>query len=118
MKTIFNVLLKYNSIHPNDLRCQHIAGVFYKRTLISVGFNQRKSHPIQKRFGRNEYSIYLHAELDAIASALRIIDSSVLSDCTLAVIRVDKVGNIISSKPCNGCLRAIAAFNFRKVIHS
>ena len=110
-------LLALNSIHPATLRHRHIAGLFRGRELIAVGFNQRKSHPLQARFSKNKDSIYLHAEIHCIANALKVIKYNELKYCTLFVIRVQEKG-LTNSEPCKGCKSAISAFNIRKVVHS
>lgn len=110
-------LLALNSVHPATLRHRHIAGLFRGRELIAVGFNQRKSHPLQARFGKNKDSIYLHAEIHCIANALKVISYKELKHCTLYVIRIQEQG-LTNSAPCKGCTSAINAFNIGKVVHS
>lgn len=100
------------------------AAIFYKNNLISIGINQKKTHPFQAQFGKNKDSIYLHAEIDAIKNALKFISVDELSRCSLYICRVKYDGkektNIIYglSKPCSGCSRAIVNFNIKKVIYS
>lgn len=122
MDTRIETLLALSSLHPNNLRTKHIAGLFIRNRLMAVGFNRRKSHPFQKKFGRNEHSIYLHAEIDAIVSASRLaID---FERCDLIVIRLkpihrgSKKEKLSPSAPCKGCTRCISAFGIKNVIHS
>jgi tRNA(Arg) A34 adenosine deaminase TadA len=97
------------------------AAVVYKKTVISIGLNQMKTHPLQSEFGTNEDSIYLHAEIDAIRKALQIIDREQLRLCDMYVARVKKpypetefyVTGL--SKPCPGCLKAIRSFGIKNV---
>lgn len=106
------------------LRTRIAACVVYKNEIISVGMNQLKSHPFQAKFSRHEDSIFLHAETDAIKNALRHIDVSALGKSSLYVCRVKynernkrlKTRGIC--KPCEGCQRAIATFNIKKVIYT
>lgn len=91
------------------------------KDIISFGHCKMKSHPLQKRFGANEESIYLHAELDALAAALREIHVDDLKQATLYVLRLKKVdGELIraNAKPCEGCQQAIDAFGFKRVYYT
>ena len=56
------------------LRARLAACVVYKRDIVSFGINQLKSHPFQAKFSKNEDSIFLHAETDAIKNALSFGD--------------------------------------------
>lgn len=80
-----------------------------------VGFNQRKSHPLQKRFNpHNPKAIYLHAEVDAIRQAVRLVGAD-LSGFKMYVARVHRDGAEACAKPCRGCQSAILAFGIRHV---
>lgn len=100
------------------------SAIVYKNDVISIGINQRKSHPFQKIFGKNSEAIYLHSEVDCIKNALKIIDVDQLQKCTLYVCRVKYQDHFKShityglAKPCPGCQRAIANFNIRTVYYS
>lgn len=93
-----------------------------KKELISVGINQLKSHPLQKQYGKNDDSIFLHSEIDAIKKALKKIDD--LSKCTMYICRIkytDRFKKTIITglaKPCSGCSNAISAFGIRKVYYT
>ena len=49
------------------------AGIVHKKSLIATGVNSYKSHPLMLQFGKNSDSIFLHAEVDAIKNALRLL---------------------------------------------
>ena len=95
-----------------------------RNEIISIGFNQRKTHPFQRKFSKNEDCIYLHAEIDAIKNALRLNDPELLARCTLYVSRVkcvsthDKTLILGLAKPCSGCMRAIKKYRIPEVIYS
>jgi len=95
-----------------------------RNEIISIGFNQKKTHPLQRRFSKNEDCIYLHAEIDAIKNALRLNDPELLSKCTLYVSRVkcvsthDKTLILGIAKPCAGCMKAIRKYRIPEVIYS
>jgi|SRR6188768_2363834 len=90
--------------------------------LISFGFNQYKSHPLQARFADHPDKIFLHAEIDAIANSIRtyrgINSARLLSESSLYVFRFNKDGTTGMAKPCLGCQRAIRAFDIKSVFWS
>lgn len=100
------------------------AAIVFKNNIVAFGINARKSHPFQAKFGKNEDSVYLHAETDAIKNALKYISIEELSKSTLYVCRVKfsdtmKRSMIFGlSKPCSGCSRCIATFGIRNVVYS
>lgn len=88
--------------------------------VVSMGQNLYKSHPLQKRFGKNEEAIYQHAEINCLINFLRNNSVSDLGKATLYVARVvgedmDLVGE---AKPCLGCMKAIDHYGIRKVVHT
>lgn len=98
----------------------------YKRDIISIGNNIMRTHPMQKKFGKNDEAIYLHAEINAISNALNHISKSDLKKCTLYIHRVKRNSpNKFKAQwvdglacPCSGCQGAIAAFEIPRVIFS
>lgn len=121
---ILNMLAGMATTTMPVARSRHMAALVYKGDIISLGVNRRKSHTFQAKFGKNKESIYLHSETHAILQALRILSLRELSKSTLYVCRVkyadpSKTRFIFGfSKPCQGCHRAIAEFDIRKVIYS
>lgn len=106
------------------LRARLASCVVYKNEIVSIGVNQLKSHPFQARFAKNEDSIFLHAETHAIKNALKIITVEQLSKSHLYVCRVKYCDTGKKkfiwglSKPCAGCMRAIATFDIKKVVYT
>ena len=100
------------------------ASIVISNDVVSFGINQLKSHPLQSRFGKNEDSIYLHAEIDAIKNALRHINVEDLEKATLYITRVKfdswEKRNLIYglAKPCSGCQRAILTFGISRVVYT
>lgn len=99
------------------------SSVYYKNNIVSVGFNRNKTHPLQKKFGRNEESIYLHAEIDAIIQARRYLTSDEIKSSIIYTARrkftthTDKeVWGL--AKPCEGCMKAIKTFGFKAGYYS
>ena len=100
------------------------AALVRKREVISYGVNRMKTHPMQQKYGRNDKSIYLHAEISAIINALNHINKKDLTDATLYVYRVKRSGPFSTewcdgeAEPCLGCQEAIKAFGIKRVVHS
>lgn len=110
----------------NDISMRHklAAAVVYKRSVVALGLNSYKTHPLMSRYGKNDQSVFLHAEVDAIKNALRVISPDDLSRCDLYVYRVKKPAQYRTNwitglaRPCQGCMRAIESFNLRGVYYS
>lgn len=97
------------------------ACIVHKRSIISYGFNQLKTHPFQAQYTRHENAIYLHAETDAIKNALKRIPSAELSKTMLFVVRAKlEKGKWVYglSKPCEGCMKAVATFDIKDVVYT
>lgn len=90
-----------------------LVAILETRKGVYVGQNSYKTHPLAKKFGRNNESICLHAEVDAIRKALMCGDE--VEGSTLFVARVLKNGREALAKPCEGCQRAIIHFGVKNV---
>jgi deoxycytidylate deaminase len=102
---------------PNE-SSKHAAAVVLKNEIISVGWNELKSHPFQVQFSKEPEKYFLHAEVNAIRKSLNHIKPEDLSKATLYVARVMKNGEWGMSCPCAGCTKAILAFDIKKVIYT
>ena len=95
------------------------AGIVYKKHLVATGVNSYKTHPMMWEFGKNQDALFLHAEVDAIKNALRLISVDQISKAELYIVRVKKDGKRGwvkgLAKPCEGCQRAIETFNLKTV---
>lgn len=109
--------------HPTDL-ASVVASIYISNRLVSYGFNSRKTHPLQYKFSKNSQAICIHAEIDAIRNALRIVPEPILSSATMYIARAKspaprKPKSLMGlAKPCSGCARAIAAFGIRNVYYT
>jgi len=94
--------------------------ITFRREVIALATNDvTKTHPLQSRFARIPgETIYLHAEIAAIAKALRNRDLKILNGSTLYVARLCANGTWGNAKPCVGCVRAIDAFGIKEIIHT
>lgn len=93
---------------------RHAAAIYIGNRLIAVGMNQRKTHPLQAKFGKNSDAIFLHAEIAAIVNSLKVVSPNDLQNAVLYVSKYSPSGKTMS-KPCQGCQRAIGYFGFKDV---
>lgn len=119
-----NVLRDVATETDHDLRTKLAAALVYKNDIISIGVNQLKSHPFQKKFSKSEHAIFMHAEISAIVKALKNYSVDIISKSTLYVARVKYMDGHNSifvdgmAKPCEGCLKAIANLGIKQVCYS
>lgn len=97
------------------------AAVYKNGRLLGTGVNSLKTHPFQKKYGKNEHAIHLHAEIAAILKAAATGED--LSSAMLVVARAKHSG--VSqpfvyglARPCNGCRMAIVAAGIKQVYFS
>lgn len=119
---ILNLLSKIASEVPPVAAARLASAIVIRNDIISIGVNRNKSHPFQKRFGKNDQSIYLHAEINAIRNALREVPLNELKKATLYVARVKKTNLGIFqwgiAKPCEGCMMCADHFEIRNIVYS
>lgn len=101
-------------------RYKMAAGIVYRRHLVSTGVNSYKTHPLMQSPGYRTEQIYMHAEVDAIRNALRLITQDQLSRSAIYVVRVKRTRDCSDyqfgmARPCQGCTRMIASFGLNSV---
>jgi len=110
------------AMNSDHHRSKHAAVLVYKNEVISLACNKIKSHPFQKRYSKANEAIFLHAEVSAIHNALKKVSLKDLSKATMYVCRVrinnDNKNYFSYSKPCDGCMRAIAEFDIKTVFYT
>ena len=104
-------------------RFKMASGIVYRKHLFATGINSYKTHPwMCEERGYRPDQIYLHAEVDAIRNALRLITQDQLSKCDLYVVRVKRLNGKSNqwikglAKPCPGCMATIANFGIKNVL--
>jgi tRNA(Arg) A34 adenosine deaminase TadA len=95
----------------------------YKNKIYSFGKNQKKSHPFQNDYRKNQHAILLHAETDCIKNALRNLSVDDLRKCTIYIARAKYLDNgksmgIGMARPCKGCMRAIVEYGIKRVVYT
>lgn len=106
------------SPYPAHHRCLHIAGIAWKGAIYALGWNHNKTHSLATKFAKNEWAIYLHAEIDVIKNFLKSHSTHNMPDATLYIYSQRHDGSIRNSRPCEGCQRAIDAFDIKRVVYS
>lgn len=107
--------------HSDVYKYKHGACIVKKGKVLSHGFNQYKSHPLQRRYNLSEKTTitkeaphYVHAEIKAL-SKLKGID---LSECEIYVYRLNYEGKNAISRPCAACMAAIINAGIKKIIYT
>jgi hypothetical protein len=104
-------------------RCRHFSFILYKRKIISIGMNCKKTHPINllnpkfcKENGLNvSDQKQICSELNSILKLKRMTNIDT-NKCILVNLRYDKNGNLALSKPCSSCENLLKYHNFKKII--
>jgi tRNA(Arg) A34 adenosine deaminase TadA len=95
-----------------------VAGIYRRGKLLSVGFNQRKSHPLQSQWSDRPERIFLHAEIDCIKNYLYKHTISSLTECDMVIVRAKLKGTkwvTGLAKPCSGCSRALEFYGLKSI---
>lgn len=116
-KKIFDLLFDAAS-QTEPIQCsRHASAIVYKKQVLAVATNSRKSHPMQERFG-GPNKIILHSETAAIVKVINMHGADILKKCSLWNLRLTTGGKIGISRPCASCQKAIDAFGIRKVFYT
>lgn len=113
-KSFLRLAIEKSQDHEQELKTDYrLCAILNVGKNTYVGYNQKKTHPLQKQYGTNEYSIHLHAEIDCIRQAYRV--EGYLGDATLYVARTRLDNSIATACPCKGCQKAITNFQIDSV---
>lgn len=103
----------YSQAYKSDMNFNHGAVIIHRGKILSSGYNYYHDN----RCNYN-YKESIHAEVCAINNALKKIHASELKKCELVIIRVNRQGECLNSKPCCNCAKIINKFNIKKVFYS
>lgn len=115
---MMNLLARTAYDNSPENSSKHAAAIVYKNDIVTIAWNEFKTHPLQAKFTLNESRTYLHAEINAIRKSLNHLSLQELSKSTLYVARIMKSGEWGMSCPCKACQQAITAFEIDKVIYT
>ena len=100
------------------------AVAIFKRSVIAKGFNQNKTHPLQKKYNVYRYKFQsshyypckIHAEMEVI-SKIRRLDIN-FSDVEIYVYREFKDSTLAMARPCAACVKAMKDLGIRKICYT
>jgi deoxycytidylate deaminase len=99
------------------------AMVILRNKIVSLGWNQEKTHTFQLEYAKNPHARYWHAETHAIHNARRKLSEADFKKAKLIVVRL-KRKNVAgsfkfgSAKPCAGCQKCIEDHGIKTVYYS
>lgn len=92
----------------------------YQGTIIGVGFNTNKTHPMQKKYNRyrngENFIPKLHAEINCLNS-IRYLDIN-FSKVKLYIYRKRKSAKYGMCRPCPSCLAAIKDLGIKHIYYT
>ena len=91
--------------------------VVYQGTIIGLGFNTNKTHPMQKKYNRyRNFTPKLHAEINCLNS-IRYLDIN-FSKVKLYIYRKRKSVKYGICRPCPSCMAAIKDLGIKHVYYT
>lgn len=87
---------------------------------VSISPNLTKSHPIQKelnklRFNDERFDTCRHGIHAEFGAMLKVKDKSKLKNAKIFIVRLDKNGNLMESKPCPACQELIKKYKLKVI---
>lgn len=92
------------------LNQKHGAGLVCGENIVSVGVNKK----FTVRFNNDILPLTIHAEIDALSN----LHPKHLKGMDVIVIRVNKAGKLVYSRPCNSCIDKLSRKGIRKAYYS
>lgn len=92
------------------LNQKHGACLVYGDQILSTGVNKR----FTVRLNDNVLPLTIHAEVDALSN----LHPKYLKGLDILVIRVNKSGQLVYSRPCNSCIDKLSRKGIRKAYYS
>lgn len=114
--------LSYQNLYKHQLqsgvnnhrkKSYHYSYIVHKNNILSAQINREDlTHPLAKGY----FGYRQHSEFRAI---LRFPDSpSILRRCELVNVRINRVGDLALSAPCENCLDFISEFSFKNIFYT
>lgn len=91
-------------------RNQVVAIFFSGRKPVVISMNQRKTHPLLKKYGYSSYTCTIHAELGGI---IALQNAGIKADSVL-IVRGD---GTYASAPCKYCKAVIHGYGITKIFY-
>jgi hypothetical protein len=115
--------IAFSLIDWNDsIRCRHFSFIINKKKIVSIGINQRKTHPTNLKnrkistktgvdFSEQKYTC---SEFNAIAK-LKNTTNIDTKKCILVNLRYDRNKQIALASPCMSCKSLLNYFEFKSI---
>lgn len=107
------------------IRTFHVTFAIHKQRTIAIGINNYKTHPNIKKLnyqseeGEDLRDIArVHSEFNCISKLQNKIDTESFDDIVFVNIRLDRMGNVKYSRPCNGCTHLMNQVGYKKIYYS
>ena len=95
----------------SEMNFNHGCVLIHRGKIVGKGFNCYHDSNY-----KSEYS--LHAEINAINNGLKKLHVNDLKKCELVIIRINKNGEMLNSRPCNNCKKVIEGYKIKKIFYS
>lgn len=93
----------------------------YKHRIISSGYNQTKTHPLQKRVNKYRFDAdtnhTIHSEIDCLSQLIGRCDVD-FKDVSLYICRTLSDGSLGMCRPCAGCMALIKELGIRHIYYT
>ncbi len=107
----------------DPIRCRHFSFILNKKKIISIGINQKKTHPTNLRNRKislttgEDFSSQKHtcSEFNAIIK-LKNLTNIDTKKCTIVNLRYDRNRQLALAAPCMSCVNLLNYFQFKKII--
>ncbi len=88
------------------------AALVYKREIVTIGFNQLKTHPLQKKHADKVWRMGAHAEIHAISRAFGqcYLSADEFRKSAVYVARARMDGTQGLARPCPGCMSCMMSY--------
>ena len=119
------IKLSYDRFHPNPYqRRYHFAIAFDVNKPICIAQNNpikvdHKAYKIGQRFNISKYQEYPYSHAEShLVSKLLDTYNTIRSDWSLVVLRINRQGKILLSKPCENCQTILNSVGLNKIYWS
>lgn len=99
--------------YRGDMRSFHVAAIYRKSKLVSIGFNKDVTHPKIKKYKYHRLA-KVHAELNCVLRGGR----EDYEGYDIAVLRINRNNKLDYSAPCSGCSHLLCSLGINKVFYT
>lgn len=109
------IKLSFDLIHIPNATNKHFSYLLDGNKIVSVGFNNsKKTNPLAAK--HNYYNGNIHSELDVIKRYKGSVND--LRYMTMVNVRVNRLGKVQNSRPCQECEIFLQTFDIKKIFYT